>query len=170
MSIKTLLAAALALGLSAAAGLAAEIRIDDPYFRTSGMMAHTGAAFFTIENESDTPDRLIGARSDVAKKVELHTHIAGEGGVMKMRPVEFIEVPAHGSHALRRGGDHVMFMGLTRKVKDGDMIELTLIFEKAGEITLKVPVDLKRDMGASMNMGGSDGAMKMDGASQQGGN
>ena len=170
MSIKNLTAAALALGLAGTAAFAADIRIDDPYFRTSGAMARTGAAFFTIVSEEDTPDRLIGARSDVAKKVELHTHIAKEGGVMQMRPVEYFEVPAHGSHALKRGGDHVMFMGLTRKVQDGDMIALTLIFEKAGEITVKVPVDLKRDAGAAMQMGGPDGDMKMEGASEGSGN
>ncbi|NCX55288.1 MAG: copper chaperone PCu(A)C [Rhodobacterales bacterium] len=46
-------------------------------------------------------------------------------------------------HALKRGGDHVMFMGLTRSLEHGDKFELTLTFEHAGDVTLTVPVDLE---------------------------
>jgi copper(I)-binding protein len=47
-------------------------------------------------------------------------------------------------HALKRGGDHVMFMGLTRSLEHGDMIEVTLTFEHAGDVTMTVPIDLER--------------------------
>jgi copper(I)-binding protein len=53
-------------------------------------------------------------------------------------------IPAGGMHALKRGGDHVMFMGLARSLEHGDMFELTLTFEHAGDVTLTVPVDLER--------------------------
>ena len=49
---------------------------------------------------------------------------------------------------LKRGGDHVMFMGLTGPMNDGESVTVTLQFEKAGEITMDIPVDLKR--GAEM--------------------
>ena len=158
MSFRTFLAGIVFLAISTLAAAAGEIKIMDPYFRTSGPMARTGAAFFEIMNHGDQDDRLIAARSDVAKKVELHTHIKDDGGVMKMRPIEGgIAIPAGGSHALERGGDHVMFMGLTRKVQDGDMITVTLIFEKAGEVTLDIPVDLSRMPDGEMKMDGSGG-------------
>lgn len=58
-----------------------------------------------------------------------------------LRPEEGIAIPAGETHELARGGDHVMFMGLTRAVKDGDTVMLTLTFEHAGEVTVDIPVD-----------------------------
>ena len=67
---------------------------------------------------------------------------------MKMREVEDgIAVPANGMHALKRGGDHVMFMGLDGALPEGETISVTLTFENAGEITLDIPVDNDRKAG-----------------------
>lgn len=135
---------ALALGTIAAPALA-EITISDAYARSSGMAAKAGAAFFMIENTGAEDDRLIAATSNAAKRVELHTHIEAEGGVMRMVHVEEgFAVPAGAQHALARGGDHVMFMGLTAPFEHGNVLNVTLVFEKAGEITVEIPVDLER--------------------------
>ncbi|NCX91641.1 MAG: copper chaperone PCu(A)C [Rhodobacteraceae bacterium] len=61
------------------------ITVDGAYARASSKLAKSAAAFMEIKNMSSTEDRLIGARSDFAKRVELHTHIKSEDGVMKMR-------------------------------------------------------------------------------------
>lgn len=143
MSLKTLaLSGAMALlTLPAFAGDAA-ISIKDAYARSGAM---SGAAFFTIMNTSDTDDRLIAASSDAAPRVELHTHIEDENGVMKMRRVEDgFAVPAGGMHALARGGDHVMFMGLEQPLPEGETISVTLTFEKAGDVVVEIPVDNDR--------------------------
>jgi copper(I)-binding protein len=135
-----------ALALTAVAAPAfAEITISDAYARSSGMKAKAGAAFFMIENSGDEDDRLVSAMSDAAKRVELHTHIEGENGVMRMVEVEEgFAVSAGGAHALARGGDHVMFMGLTAPFEQGNMLSVTLVFEKAGEMVVEIPVDLER--------------------------
>ncbi len=158
MSFKILFATAATAALLAVPALAGSvISVEDAYARSSGMMAKAGAAFMTIVNSGDSDDQLIGARTDAAKVTELHTHIAGDGGVMKMRKVEGgFTIPAGGKHMLMRGGDHVMLMGLTRPLEQGDTITLTLIFEDAGEITIEVPVDLERGGGMNMNMGSGD--------------
>lgn len=155
--LKSLLAAtAMVVALPA---FAQDITITDAYARTSGMMAKSGAAFMVIENHAAADDRLVSATSDVAQRVELHTHIAGADGVMQMVEVpEGFVVPAQGSHALARGGDHVMFLGLTRELEQGDKVSVTLTFEKAGPMTVEIPVDLARKDG--MKMGGG---MKMQG-------
>ncbi len=146
MSFKTTVAAttaALAIALPALAG--SEIAVTDAYARSSGMSAKAGAAFMTILNSGDEDDRLIGVRTDAARLAQLHTHIKGEGGVMQMRRVEGgFSIPAHGEHILARGGDHVMLMGLTRPLSDGETLTLTLTFEKAGDMTITMPVDLER--------------------------
>jgi len=144
MTIKTgLLAASIFLGLAVQAH--ADITITDPYARSSRPGAPTGAAFMVIENTGPSADRLIAAASDVAKRVELHTHIESGDGVMLMRHDEDgFEIPAKGEHGLKRGGDHVMFMGLTRDLTNGESVEVTLTFEKAGDIVVEIPVDNDR--------------------------
>ncbi|MBK5932664.1 hypothetical protein C8N32_10693 [Rhodovulum imhoffii] len=125
--------------------LAQGITIEDAYARASTMMSQSGAAFMTIANSAEADDRLVSASSDVAKRVELHTHVAGKGGVMQMVEVEegFV-IPAQGRHVLERGGDHVMFLGLNRPLEQGDTVTVTLSFENAGDISVDIPVDLKR--------------------------
>lgn len=122
------------------------ITISDAYARSSAMMSQSGAAFMVIENSSGTDDRLVSATSDAAKMVQLHTHKQDANGVMQMLEVpEGFVIPANGSRALARGGDHVMFMGLTQAWKQGDTLHVALTFEKAGEVMVDIPVDLTRE-------------------------
>ncbi|MGR3469095.1 MAG: copper chaperone PCu(A)C [Shimia sp.] len=119
----------------------AEITVTDSYARGGD---RTGAAFMVIENTGDSDDRIVAARSEAAARVELHTHIADDGGVMRMREVESIALPAGGSATLARGGDHVMLMGLVAPMRQGAEIEITLVFDTAEEMTITVPVDNER--------------------------
>ncbi|MEP4196748.1 MAG: copper chaperone PCu(A)C [Aliishimia sp.] len=143
MALKTLALAAATtlLTLPALAG-DRNIMIKDPYVRSG---AKTGAAFFTIMNHSDSDDRLIGVTSDVAPRVELHTHLEDANGVMKMREIQGgIAIPAGGMHQLKRGADHVMFMGLSDRMEQGATVHVTLSFEKAGDVMVEIPVDNER--------------------------
>lgn len=157
---KTLLGAALCVTISAPA--IADIIVKDAYMRTSGPSAKTGAAFMQIINDSDANDQLIAASSDIADRLEMHTHIESGDGVMKMREVEGgFMIPANGMHELVRGGDHVMFLGMTKPVAQGDVISVTLTFEKAGDVVVEIPVDLKRKAKEGMKHGDmKHGAMK----------
>lgn len=161
MSLKsTFLAGVFALA-PALPALAGDIAIEDPFARASTMMSKSGAAFMTLVNTGAEDDRLVAAASDVAAKVELHTHKEDANGVMRMVEVEEgFPVPAGGSHALQRGGDHVMFLGLTRPLEQDDLVTVTLSFEKAGDMVVEIPVDLER--GVPMGgMGMGKGKMKM---------
>jgi len=160
MSLKTTLfagAAALSFALPA---FADGIMIHDAYARASAAMSQSGAAFMEIMNQTDTDDRLIAARSDVAQRVELHTHVEDDNGVMRMMEVEEgFAIPAGGGHALARGGDHVMFLGLNQSFEHGDEIAVTLIFEEAGEMTVTIPIDLERNPMRGGAMGDGHGTM-----------
>ncbi len=154
MTILKYLACALALGLQTPPVAASDVMIQDPYFRTSGPSAKSGGAFMHIANHTSSDDRLISVRSDVAARVEMHRNIDGGEGVIQMRrAVDGFEIPAQGMHILARGGDHLMFMGLTRKVVDGDMIAVIFSFEKAGEIGVEIPVDQNRKPGGHADSG-----------------
>lgn len=145
MSFKSIVIAAVASFTLVGAAFAdmSNIMVEDAYARASNKMA--GAAFMAVTNHTAADDRLISASSDVAKRTELHTHKDMGDGVMKMMHVEEgFAIPAGETHMLQRGGDHVMFMGLTQELKQGDVIDLTLTFEKAGDVIVQISVDLER--------------------------
>ncbi|KIC43803.1 copper-binding protein [Ruegeria sp. ANG-S4] len=150
MTFKFKLLPSLALAAFATTAFAdSAIKVDDAYARSTGKHAKAGAAFMMIVNSGDSDDRLIGATSDVAGRVELHTHEVDDNGVAKMIHVEegFV-IPAGATYTLERGGDHVMFMGLNQPFEQDQKIPVTLIFEQAGEVEIEVPVDLDRKGGA----------------------
>ena len=134
-----LLAATLAL---IALPALAQVQITDAYGRSTGA---SGAVFLTITNPDITDDRLLSATTDAAEMAMLHTSVMDANGVMSMPELTpGVVIPARGAHALARGGDHIMLMGLTAPIKDGDTLRLILTFEQAGPIALDVIIDNKR--------------------------
>jgi hypothetical protein len=63
-----------------------------------------------------------------------------DGGVMKMRPVDSLEIPATGGVEMRPGQLHLMLMGLKAPLRKGSTLPLTVIFEKAGTMTLEIKI------------------------------
>jgi copper(I)-binding protein len=121
------------------------LMVKDPYARSARPNAPTGAAFMMLQNQTDQDLKLIGVRSDVAKRVELHTHIDKGDGIMQMRQIEGgIAIPAGESHMMKRGGDHVMLMGLNQSLVDGETITVIFEFENAKDMTVEIPIDSKR--------------------------
>jgi periplasmic copper chaperone A len=132
-----LLAAAPASAADAKLG---DLTVADPWARATPGAAKTGAAYLTVRNAGAQADRIVSAAaSGTAARAELHTHLH-ENGVMKMRHVDAVEVPAGGEAVFVPGQLHIMLMGLEKALKPGDSFELTLTFEKAGAVTVTVPV------------------------------
>ncbi|MHA6325246.1 copper chaperone PCu(A)C [Roseivivax sp. CAU 1753] len=154
------LGSALALSLSASVATA-EIVVSDAYIRSAAPTAVTGAAFMAIENTGDAPMRLISAQSGIAERIELHTHIEDENGMMMMREIEGgIEIAPGETHMLQRGGDHVMFLGLTETLEQGETVAVTLGFEDGTSVALEVPVDrIRMPEHGGMRMQGKGGQM-----------
>lgn len=115
------------------------IVIDTPYAFATSEMQKNGAAFFSLENHSDENDRLIGATSDIAERVELHTHEM-DGSIMQMREVDGYDISAGDSVSLKPMGHHIMFMGLKAPLEEGSSFALKLDFENAGEKIISVDV------------------------------
>jgi copper(I)-binding protein len=157
MRIKSFVAAA-ALLFAVPAFAHDGVMINDAYARTNGASGATGAIFMEIQNHSDTPDQLIAVASDIAEKVELHTHVESADGVMQMNAVpQGFEIEPLMTHKLQRGGEHIMLMGLKRDLKDGDTFSLKLTFKHAGDMTIEVVVDNARKPAAMGNMGNMGG-------------
>lgn len=99
-----------------------------------------GGAYLTIANTGNAADKLVGVSSPDAAKVEVHT-MSMKDNVMVMRPVEGgLEIPAGQTVELKPGGYHMMFMGVKEAFTEGASVPVTLEFEKAGKVELKLPV------------------------------
>jgi copper(I)-binding protein len=137
---------AILMALAAApAGVAAEdakvgdIHIDAAWSRATASSAPTGAAYMMLTNHGGEVDRLVAVASPAAEHAQLHTHLM-EGGVMKMRPVEAVEVAPGTPSVLQPGGLHVMLIGLKGPLREGQRFPLTLTFERAGDVEIDVVV------------------------------
>jgi len=114
-----------------AGDLADAVRIEDPYARAVPPGQPNSAVFMVIENTGPTPVAVVAAESPAAATVELHTHRMADG-MMQMRRIERIELPAGESVALAPGGLHVMLIGLTETLAPGMEVPLTLVFDDGG--------------------------------------
>ncbi|WP_062116182.1 copper chaperone PCu(A)C [Aureimonas sp. AU40] len=116
------------------------IEIEHPWSRATPPGARTGAGYFGLVNSGPGEDKLISAASPAAEKVEIH-EMSITDGIMNMRRVDGLAIPAGGKAALAPGGYHLMLMGLKAPFKEGQMIPVTLTFEKAGSIEVQLQVD-----------------------------
>ncbi|MGP9804633.1 copper chaperone PCu(A)C [Paracoccus sp. NSM] len=132
-----------AIALAPLAALAHDgMHVNDAYARSANPM--TGAIFMELENHREVDCTLVSVASDAAERVELHTHLE-EDGVMKMVHVEEgLPIPAGETRLLERGGDHVMLLGLTQPLADGDVVRLSLDFGDCGTEEAEAVVDNQR--------------------------
>ena len=162
MRIPTFLtAAALALFASLASAhdyKLGQIMIEHPHARPTLGQGKTSAGYLMLKNHG-AADRLIRAESDIAERVELHT-MSMTGGVMKMRPIEALDLPSGGEAQLAPGGEHIMLIGLKRKLAIGDSFPITLVFENSGAIEVTFMVEKPR--------GGMDHGKMGDGSMSHG--
>jgi copper(I)-binding protein len=96
----------------AGSAFAGDISVTGAFARASATpVAKAGAAYMTLVNDGQEPDRLIGVSAEIAGMSHLH-ETKSENGVMSMSAVDGLDVPAGGKVALQPGGLHVMMMGL----------------------------------------------------------
>jgi len=146
-TIPTVLAAA---GLLAGPALAHEfkvgsITVEHPWARPAA--SGNGAVYFELVNGGTAPDRLVGISSPVAGAAEMHATSVDAQGVASMRPVQAVDLPAGGEAYFAPAGLHVMLVGLSQPLKEGQRFPLTLTLEKAGAVVVEVAVEAKPSHG-----------------------
>lgn len=125
--------------VSATASASDAIKVTSAWARPPLTPGGAAAAYISLENTGTGGDRLVGIKSDAAKRIMLHTHMM-EDGIAKMRQVEAIDLPTGGVLRMRPGGHHVMLTGPGAGIREGARFPLTLTFEEAGEVTIEVEV------------------------------
>lgn len=114
-------------------------RVEQPWSRPTAPGVGVGVGYMVIVNPGKA-DALIAASSPVAERVELHL-TQFEGGMMRMRQVGRVELPAGATVRLEPGGLHMMLIGLKQPLAEGAAVPLVLRFEKAGEVRVELKVD-----------------------------
>ena len=122
-----------------AAQVQAQVQVERPWARATAPGATVAGGYMLIRNAGAAADRLVGASSPAAAKVELHVHI-NDNGIMRMREVQGYDVPAKGTFELKPGGAHLMFTDIRRAFKEGEKLPVRLKFEKAGDLNAEFHV------------------------------
>ena len=122
--------------MTAAVQAGGGVDVSGSWSRATPPGMEVGVAYFMIENHGDA-DRLVGVASPVAQRAELHTHVE-DGGLMKMRKLDAVDVEAGKAVMFEPGGKHVMLKSLQKPLEEGESFPLTLTFEKAGNVELEV--------------------------------
>lgn len=129
-----------------------DLTLRGAFSRATPPGAPVAGGFLTIDN-AGAADRLVTARTDLAGRTEIH-EMAMEGEVMRMRALpEGLPIPADGTVELKPGGYHLMFMELKQPLVEGETVDVTLTFEKAGEVSLPLAIG-PRNAAAVMHEGG----------------
>ncbi len=141
---------ALAASLLAAGPALAQVEVKDAWVRGTVPQQSATGAFMQLSAAEDL--RLVQVQSPIAGVVEIH-EMKMDAGVMKMRPITALELPANKTVELKPGGYHVMMMGLKQPLAEGETVPLTLTVEsragKRSTIEVKAAV---RPLGAPGGM------------------
>jgi copper(I)-binding protein len=114
------------------------VMVHDAWARATAGNSASGAAYLTVTG-GGAADELVGVRASVATTAGVHESFT-DNGVMKMRPVHSLSVPAGKTVTLAPGGYHIMLMGLKQPLTAGQSFPLTVTFAHAGEVTVEVKV------------------------------
>ncbi len=159
--VLVLAVAAAACGSDATSGSdesSGDVAITKAWARTSPASAENGAAYMVLRSAEGDVLTKAAVDAAVAETVEIHETVKSMGGdnttmagsdsskhsgmneMMSMKPIDQLELPAGEDVALEPGGYHIMLLGLAEPLAEGETIELTLTFDKAGEKKVEVPV------------------------------
>lgn len=140
---------------------AGSLEIVHPWSRATPGGAKVAGGYVTVTNKGVAADRLLAAAADgISATADIHES-GMKDGVMSMKRVDGVAVPAGGSLTLKPGSWHIMFMGLKRPLKQGETFTGSLTFEKAGKVAVEFTVE---GMGATApsTPGKADPAAPMD--------
>ena len=121
-----------------AAPALAQVTVENAWARATPPGAKIAAGYLTIRN-AGAADKLVGASSPAAEKVETHVTVK-DGDISRMREAKGYAVPAKGKLELTPSGSHRMLVNIKAPLKEGDTVPLVLRFEKAGEVKTELAV------------------------------
>lgn len=116
-----------------------DIIVQDAWIRALPPLQKVTAAYMVIENHTNKSLTLVSASTDVAEIVEIH-EMKHVNGMMKMRMLHELNIPAHGKVDFNSEGLHLMIINLKRSLNKGDTIPITLNFNEGKNVTVNAIV------------------------------
>ncbi len=127
---------------------AGDLDISGGWVRSMLPGQKVAGGFIVITNNGDADDRLVSVSTPAAPKSEIH-EMAVVDDIMKRRALpDGLVIPAGETVELKPGGFHLMFMAVPEPFAAGDTVQVTLVFEKAGQVEMMLPVMKMEDMKA----------------------
>ena len=117
-----------------------DLRIEHAWSRATPPGTPVGVGYLVIANDGEEADRLLGAQSPVAARVQLHRSIKRDGMSTMKHQDNGVAIPPGGQVTLEPGGYHLMLMQLDAPLETGDRVPVTLRFRRAGEVTVELAV------------------------------
>ena len=118
----------------------AAVTVSAPWIRATPPGVSVGAGYGTFANDGATPRKIVGIETSAASSAMLHS-MSHDDGMMQMREVGTLEVPAHGSVALAPGhGYHLMLMGLKQPLAEGQTVPVTFTFDDGSKLKVDFAV------------------------------
>jgi len=141
----------LSAGLLFASSACAQVTVHEPWVRATAPGQPVAGAYLKIKSAQDAA--IVSVRSPVAARAEVH-EMKMDGGLMKMRPVARLELPADKTVELKPGGYHVMLVNVAKPLQPGDMVPITLVIDGPGG---KQEVEVKAEVRSMVQEMGSHG-------------
>ncbi|TDO97287.1 copper chaperone PCu(A)C [Marinomonas balearica] len=125
--------------------MAASLNFEHLQVRATPPGATNSGGYMMVENSSHHEQALVAVESDIAKSIEIHTHEMKDG-VMSMRQVDEVIVPAGESVMFQPGGNHIMIMGLHHALKAGDTVNFTMVLKNGEKVNVQAPIVAPEDI------------------------
>jgi copper(I)-binding protein len=147
--MRRLLAAGLALLALSACGPKGNEKpmVEDVSVRLAAVSGRPAAGYFTIKG-ARADDRLLRIDSAVVNKIELH-QVGMSGGMMTMRPMADLPLPAGETVKFAPGGNHAMLFGVDHRITPGTAIPMLFTFKSGARVEIEA-----KTVGAGDDMGG----------------
>ena len=128
------------VGVLAGLALAGDVTVRDAWTRATVPAQKVAGIYFDLESSTDA--RLVGVKTGLTDAAEIHT-MSMEDGVMRMREISVVELPAGKSVSFKPGGYHVMLFDLPRQLQAGEQFALELVVEDANSQRSEVAVTVQ---------------------------
>jgi len=130
---------------------AAEIFIENAWIRLPPPVADTAAGYMTIRNHGNSDIEIISITTSVADHPEFHA-MSMDNGMMHMKKMDKVIIPAKGEISFSPGGNHLMLIGLTKSLKTGEHLMITLKTSDGESVMVHAEVKDMRSKSGKMQM------------------
>ena len=128
------------LGAFVGLAFAGDVTVRDAWARATAPGQKVAGVYFDIESSVDA--KLVGVQTDLTDAAEIHL-MRMQDGVMRMRAVSAVDLPAGKTVSFKPGGYHVMLFDLPRQLQAGEQFALELLVEDANGQTSEVAVTVQ---------------------------